>query len=102
MVCILFWNHLWVEALLTYLAARFLGALAVSRTDVGVLGQTLLARLALLHLHGSNLLVQTAGLLVVLYGLWMHETRLILTGVSLILLGHVQGWGRVDSRLKAN
>jgi hypothetical protein len=97
-----FWNHLWIEALLTYLVARFLGALAVSRTDVGVLGQTMLARLALLHLHGSNLLIQSAGLLVALYGLWMHETRVILTGLSLILLGHVQGWDRVDPRLKAS
>ena len=97
-----FWNHLWMEAILSYVICRFVGALAVSRTDVASLAQVLLGRLALRHLHGSNFIVQLAGMVVLLYGIWAHETRVVLTGISLILLGHVQGWDRVDSRLKAN
>ncbi len=94
-----FWNHLWAEAILSYLASRAIGALAVSRLDVRVLAQTLLGRLGLLHLEGSNLVLQIAGLIVLLYGLWSHEVRMLLTGVSVILLGHTQGWSRVDPRL---
>jgi hypothetical protein len=41
-------------------------------------------------------------MVVLLYGICLHETRVVLTGISLILLGHIQGWDRVDSRLKAN
>ncbi len=94
-----FWNHLWVEAILSYLASRAVGALAVSRLDVKMLAQTLLGRLGLLHLEGSNLVLQLAGLIVLLYGLWSHEVRMLLTGISVILLGHTQGWSRVDPRL---
>lgn len=97
-----FWNHLWVEALLSYVICRFIGALAVSRADPRSLSQGLLGRLALLHLHGSNFIVQLAGMIVLLYGVWMHETRVLLTGITLILVGHVQGWDRVDPRLKTN
>jgi hypothetical protein len=97
-----FWNHLWVEAILSYVICRFIGALAVSRTDTKSLGKVLLGRLALLHLHGSNFIVQLAGTVVLLYGIWLHETRVVLAGISLVLLGHVQGWDRVDSRLKTD
>jgi hypothetical protein len=94
-----FWNHLWAEAILSYLASRAIGALAVSRMDVRALAQTLLGRLGLLHLEGSNLVLQMAGLIVFLYGLWSHEVRMLLAGVSVILLGHTQGWSSVDPRL---
>jgi hypothetical protein len=97
-----FWNHLWAEAILSYAICRFIGALAVSRADATSLAKVLLGRLALLHLHGSNFIVQLAGTVVLLYGIWLHETRVVLTGISLILLGHVQGWDRVDSRLKTD
>lgn len=94
-----FWNHLWAEAILSYLASRAIGALAVSRLDVRALAQTLLGRLGLLRLEGSNLVLQMAGLIVLLYGLWSHEVRMLLAGVSVILLGHTQGWSSVDPRL---
>jgi hypothetical protein len=94
-----FWNHLWAEAILSYVASRAIGALAVSRMDVRVLAQSLWGKLGLLHLEGSNLVLQLAGLIVLLYGLWSHEARVILTGISVILLGHTQGWSRVDPRL---
>jgi hypothetical protein len=66
---------------------------------VRVLAQTVLGRLGLLHLEGSNLILQVAGLVVLLYGLWSHEVRMLLAGISVILLGHTQGWSRVDPRL---
>jgi hypothetical protein len=94
-----FWNHLWAEAILSYLASRAVGALALARLDVRVLAQTVLGRLGLLHLEGSNLILQVAGLVVLLYGLWSHEVRMLLAGISVILLGHTQGWSRVDPRL---
>jgi hypothetical protein len=95
-----FWNHLWVEAILSYVICRFIGALSVSGTDATSLAKLLLGRLALLQLYGSNFIVHLAGVVVLLYGIWLHETRVVLTGISLVLLGHVQGWDRVDSRLK--
>lgn len=95
-----FWNHLWAEALLSYVIARLVGTMAVSQIDASSLAQSLIGRLALLQLHGSNFIVQLAGTVVLLYGVWTHETRTVLAGISVILLGHVQGWGRVDPRLK--
>ena len=95
-----FWNQLWAEAVLSYLIFRGVGIMATSRADVRALSETWLGRLALLHLEGSNFVVQIAGLIPLLYGIWSHETRMVLAGLSLILMGHLQGWARVDSRFK--
>ena len=95
-----FWNHLWVEAIIVYSTAKVLGALAVSRVDVHWVSKSLLGRVALLHLAGSNLILQAVGFVTFLSGIWLHESRIILVGASLYVLGHVQGWGKVDGRLE--
>ena len=83
------WSHLWTEAVAVYLAARIVGLLAVYGADVRSLVQTVLGKIALLHLHGINFFVQRFGSAVALYGVWLHDVRMILTGVSLVFLGHI-------------
>ena len=94
------WSHLWKEAVAVYLSARMVGLLAVYRADVRALAQTVLGKIALLHLHGINFFVQRLGSAVALYGVWLHDVRTILTGVSLVFLGHIQGWAAVDGRFE--
>lgn len=94
------WEHLWKEAVAAYLAARMVGLLAVYRADVRALAQTMLGKIALLHLHGINFFVQLLGSGVALYGVWWHDVRTILAGVSVIFLGHIQGWAAVDDRFE--
>lgn len=95
-----FWNQLWAEAVLSYMFFRAVGLMATYKVDITSLADTILGRLALLHLEGSNLVVQLAGLIPLLYGIWSHDSRMMLVGLSLVLMGHLQGWSRIDSRLK--
>ena len=94
------WSHLWKEAVAVYLAARIVGLLAVYRADVRALAQTMLGKIAMLHLYGINFFVQQFGSAVALYGVWLHDVRTILAGVSLVFLGQIQGWAAVDGRFE--
>ena len=94
------WSHLWKEAVAVYLSARLVGLLAVYRADVRALAQTVLGKIALLHLHGINFFVQRLGSAVALYGVWLHDVRTILIGISFVFLGHIQGWAAVDGRFE--
>jgi len=63
------------------------------------LAKTALGKMALLHLHPVNLSLQLAGVAVAVWGIWAHETIPILSGTSLILLGHTFGWGHIHRAL---
>jgi hypothetical protein len=93
------WNHEWKSALAIVIAGRVFAYLSVMRIDTEAFAETTLGRIALLHLQPVNLLVQFVGALVGIYGIWQRSTEIILLGVSLILLGHIFGWSRVDDRM---
>ena len=94
------WNQLVVEAILALLFSRLIANIIAFRADTDALAQTSLGRIAMLHLQPFNMLVQLLGVVGLAYGLWSHETRAILAGVSIMLLGHLVGWARVDNRFE--
>lgn len=96
------WDRLWVEALMVAIFTRLVANVAVYRVSAEALSQTTLGKIALLHLHPVNILTQSVGLVGTLYGVWVHDTRAILAGISVILLGHLSGWSQVDKRFKIN
>lgn len=89
----------WVMALSVVVFFRALAYVSVWKCDPQLLAQTTLGKVALLHLHPVNLVVQVAGLIPMLYGVWQHNTELILGGLSLVLMGHLFGWSKLDRRL---
>jgi hypothetical protein len=93
------WHHDWAWALGVVLASGILGRILTSGTREEGLAQTVLGKIMLLHLHPMNLTVQVAGFGVLLYGVWIHTLMHVLVGTSLVLLGHMWGWRRVNEAL---
>lgn len=93
------WFHLWAWATLAVVVGVALGALATKGTLVDELAQTVLGKILLLHLHPANVALQTFGFAVLLCSFWMHSIVLMLLGISVILLGHMFGWHRVNHAL---
>jgi hypothetical protein len=93
------WLHDWKSAVSMLIVTKALARLTVMNIDVEDLSETLLGKIALLHLQPMNLVLQTFGVLVYLAGVWMHSTQILLIGISGIFLGHIAGWGKVDERL---
>ncbi len=91
-----FWNHLWVESLLVLLFSRVIANFIAFRANPEVLAQSSVGRIALLHAQPINMLIQLVGLVGFFYGLWTHEVKVILMGISIVMLGHLVGWHRVD------
>ena len=53
-----------------------------------------------LHLHPVNLLLQIAGIGLLVYSIWIHSgIYTIMIAVSLILIGHMWGWSKVNDAL---
>lgn len=93
------WCHLWAWATVTLLVGIALAALATKRMLVDELAQTMLGKILLLHLHPANVALQTFGFAVLLYSFWMHSTVLMMLAISVILLGHMFGWHKVNHAL---
>jgi hypothetical protein len=89
------WHHQWEYAIGAALAARLTGLIISWNADLTALADTVLGKLALMHLHPINLLVQVAAAAVLIWGIWSHSTPVILSGVSLFILGHAFGWQQV-------
>lgn len=53
----------------------------------------------MLHANPVNFLVQATGGVLLVYCIWMHLLTGIMAAISLILLGHFVGWGKVNSAL---
>jgi hypothetical protein len=94
------WNHLLMEAILVVILARVVASVLVFRADTDAIAKTVMGKIALLHLRPINMLTQILGVAIAVYGIWMHDTRVILVGVSAVLLGHLVGWSRVDPRFE--
>jgi len=86
------WRHDWVMALIAVVLAR-------ASVHLQEVADTILGRLALLHLQPFNLTIQVIGTVVLITGVWMHGTELILGGISLITVGHAFGWSHVHPGL---
>lgn len=92
--------YLWAHDLSMVLGAavafRILSYYSVMDMSPQRISETTLGKIALLHLNPANLIIQIAGTVVLIYGLWQHSTESILVGISVILLGHVFGWATVN------
>ena len=93
------WRHEWAWGLVVVIVSAILGPLLTSGTREEELAQTVLGKIMLLHLHPMNLAVQLAGFGILFYGVWIHALMHVLVGVSLILLGHMWGWHKVNEAL---
>ena len=93
-----FWNHSWQFAVGALLIGRILSHISVLEVSEVNMSKTVLGKLALLHLNPINASIQLIGIFVLFYGLWMHSVNFILSGVSVVLLGHMFGWDKGDSR----
>lgn len=93
-----FWNHDWKSAVGIVIVERIIAFFSVANLDVSRFSETTLGKLGLLHLHPANLAIQIFGSIILLYGIWQHSTEIILGGLSLIFLGHIFGWSKVDPR----
>lgn len=93
------WYHDWAWALGVVLASAILGRVVTAGTREEGLAQTVLGKIMLLHLHPMNLAVQVAGFGILLYGVWLHAVMHVLVGASLVLLGHMWGWHKVNEAL---
>jgi hypothetical protein len=91
------WEHNWASALGALLFGRLMGLISVMNLDVEAFAQTTWGKLGLLHLHPMNMIIQILGIFVFAYGIWEHETLIILGGISFVLLGHLAGWNKVNS-----
>lgn len=96
----LFWVHDWKSALTTFLIFRIISFVSTIEVNPEAIATSRLGKIALLHLHPLNMATQAFGIIVLLYGLWDHSDTQILAGISFLLLGHLAGWGKVDSRFR--
>lgn len=90
------WQNNWQYALAVIVVERLLAVSIVRRTDLKAMAATPLGKLALLHLHPLNLVVQIVGAAATVWALWTHSTLFILAGLSVLILGHSFGWSQVN------
>lgn len=93
------WQHDWTWALAVAVLSGVLGRLLTSGTKDESLAPTLLGKIMLLHLHPMNLSVQIVGFALLFYGIWLHSTIYIMVATSLVFLGHMWGWHKVNEAL---
>jgi hypothetical protein len=93
------WFHFWAWAAVALVVGLAFGVLATAGMNVEELGQTMLGKILLLHLHPANVALQTFGFGILLYSFWAHSTVVMLLAISVILLGHVFGWHKVNHAL---
>ena len=91
------YQHNWQLAVISILLMKVLGFMLVKDINPHKMAETTLGKIALLHLHPWNIINQTIGFAMSVYAVWQHSVEGILVGVSIILLGHIMGWSRVDS-----
>lgn len=92
------WENNWTLALGIALIGRIVAYLSTYDVDPEKLSQTIWGKIALLHLVPINLLTQSVGLILFIYSVWTHSTLLIMASISIILLGHLKGWDKVEEK----
>ena len=91
------WNGRWGVALTLFVLETVASLIMVSDTDYEKVGETLYGKLVLLHIRPINLFFHLVGYVFLIQGLLQHSTQSILTATSLILIGHLAGWGKIHS-----
>lgn len=91
-----FGQHQWLAALIAIAVGRLIGNLLGSQMDYQEMSSTVWGKIALLHLHPMNYSIQFVGAIVAFYGIWVNATLPILSGLSIIFLGHLWGWQKVS------
>ncbi len=94
------WHHDWVLALCTLVAARLIAYLSVANINLNLFAETILGRIARLHLNPFNFVNQVIGSVVLLISIWQHSIEGILIGFSIILIGHICGWTSVHKKFR--
>lgn len=89
------WLHEWPLSLAVGLMAVAVRTAATSNIQAEKYAHTFLGRMALLHLYPTNAAIQIAGIVLGVVGLWQHSTIAILGAVSLLFLGHLEGWDEI-------
>lgn len=86
-------NNFWL-GLAIGVSSSVLGTLLTIRANSEQIAKTVLGKYMLARLHPFNFVFQLSGYLVSLYGIWFHSGWVILTGVTLVILGHLWGWSQ--------
>ena len=86
------WRNDWVMALVSVAVSTALGLFATRTVDVDAYGRTIFGKIALLHLRPMNFTLQVIGIAAFVWATWSHFTMGILGSVSLIFIGHLDGW----------
>lgn len=90
------WFHNWLGAGLALIVGVPLSRVVTRGMHEEQLAQTTFGKILLLYLHPVNVIVQSIGFGVLLCSVWIHSGLNIALGVSMILLGHMLGWHKVN------
>lgn len=93
------WIHNWIWALAAVLLSAIVARIPTRGMREENLAETTLGKIMLLHMHPMNLMVQIAGIGLLIYSIWTHSAILIMAGVSIILFCHLWGWHKVNDAL---
>lgn len=94
------WNNNWQAALLIAVILEIVGLYLTRNIDPELMARTTLGRIGLLHKHPINFALNLIGSIVLIHALWIHAGVTILFGLSIIVLGHLFGWGEVSSNFR--
>lgn len=93
------WYQLWPYALFAFMLTKTLSFVSVFNVKSEQIANTTLGKIALLHLHPVNLLIQFLGLFLYILSVWIHSLEMFLISISIISLGHLCGWKKVNHNL---
>jgi len=92
-----FWQHELAFALWTIAGGVILARIVTFGMDEAQLAQTTLGKILLLHLHPANVILQSLGYALAMFGVWEHQAVLIMAGTTMVFLGHMWGWHKVSA-----
>ena len=95
-----FWQHNWQMAVGALIIGRFFSLIAVMDVNPSKMAETTLGKIALLHLLPVNMLIQSIGIIILLYGVWFYSIEISFIGLSIVGLGHLFGWPMVASNFE--
>lgn len=77
-----------------------IGTIAVWGHNEAYLAKTWFGKFMLLHANPVNFFFHAVGFVVLIAGIYGHMTEMILWGLTIVIFGHLWGWGRVDKHIK--
>lgn len=92
------WNYPWPWAIMIFTLGKIISFFAVIDVDVHEMSETYLGKVGLINIHPTNFSLQALGALISYFGLWLHSAEYFFAGLSILLIGHMIGWTKVNSR----